>query len=82
MRLRRIAASRAMSGESYRGRQAAFRALRQAIAEAMTGAGRHGTPVALELMLWADEMEQSNALHGWVARGEGTTFSFMLSRRQ
>jgi hypothetical protein len=77
-------ALRAMSGKCYRGRRAAFRALRVAIAEAIMGAGLHGTPVALELMLWADEMEQSDALshHGWVATGEGTPFSFMLSRRQ
>jgi hypothetical protein len=77
-------ALRAMSGKSYRGRRAAFRALREAIAEAILGAGLHKTPIAQELMQWADGMEQSDALShsGWVATGDGTPFSFMLARRQ
>jgi hypothetical protein len=74
---------RAMSGKSYRGRRAAFRALREAIAEAILGAGLQNTPVGYGLMQWADEMEQNDALThpGWVATAEGTPFSFMLARR-
>ena len=77
-------ALRAMSGQCYKGRRAAFRALRVAIAEAITGAGLNGSPSALELMLWADEVEESDALshQGWVDTGEGTPFCFMISRRQ
>jgi hypothetical protein len=71
-----------MSGQSYRGRWAAFRAVREAIYAEASGAGLQNEPMALELMQWADEMERSDALShpGWV--GVGTPFSFMLARRQ
>jgi hypothetical protein len=77
-------ALRAMSGKTYRGQQAAFRALRLAIAEAIFGAKLHNTPIAHEMMEWVDEMERRDALShpGWVATGEGSMFSFMLARRQ
>jgi hypothetical protein len=77
-------ALQAMSGRRYRGHRAAFRALRQAIAEAILGAGLQNTPIAHGLMLWADEMERSDALsrQGWVATSDGTPFSFMLAPRQ
>ena len=77
-------ALRAMSGRCYRGRRAAFRALRVAVGEAIVGAGLHHTPTAYELMAWVDEMEQNDALThpGWVATGEGFPFTFMVARRQ
>jgi hypothetical protein len=50
-----------MSGQSYRGRWAAFRAVREAIYAEASGAGLQNEPMALELMQWADEMERSDA---------------------
>jgi hypothetical protein len=77
-------ALRAMSGQSYRGRRAAFRALREAIAEAITGAGLMNKPIAYGWMRWADEMERSDALShpGWVATDDGLPFTFMVAQRQ
>jgi hypothetical protein len=76
-------ALRTMSGQRYRGRWAAFRALREAIAEAILGGGLQNKLIAHELMQWADDMERSDALShpGWAAWGDGTTLSFMLARR-
>jgi hypothetical protein len=72
-----------MSGRSFRRRDTAFRALRAAISEAMSGAGLQDEPVARELMQWADAMEQSTALRRprWIITDGQWPFVFMLTRR-
>jgi hypothetical protein len=76
-------ALRAQSGRRYGHRNTAFRALREAISEAMTGAGIQDQPIAHELMCWAVEAEQSDALclPGWIATNHRVPFAFLLTRR-
>jgi hypothetical protein len=72
-----------MSGRSYKRRDAAFRALRAAIVEAVAGAGLQYQSIAKELLQWADDAESSGALSspGWVVKNKAAGFAFVLARR-
>jgi hypothetical protein len=77
-------ALRARSGRRYGHRNAAFRALRAVISEAMIEAGLQDQPIAHELMRWADEAERGDALSrpGWIATNHQAPFAFLLTRRR